>query len=109
MYASQADARAIDPSAMIITALRLNRSTIAPENGPIRTWGRIATIVAVARTVADPVVLVSHQTSANWTSRLPISENCWRVQIVKNGPFQSSLTCAIPTPIVGSRSPRAAE
>jgi len=42
---------------------------------------------AIASTVAEPVNLVSHHTSANWAARLPISENACPVQIVKNGAF----------------------
>lgn len=45
-------------------------------------------MVAVASTVADLVVSVSHHTSANWASLLPISENDCPVQIVKNRVFQ---------------------
>jgi hypothetical protein len=38
--------------------------------------------------VAEPVNWVSHHTSANWTTLLPISENACPVQMVKNGSFQ---------------------
>ncbi len=41
-------------------------------------------MVAPASTVAEPVVLVSHQTSANWTSPLPNSETTWPPKIAKN-------------------------
>jgi hypothetical protein len=52
--------------------------------GPRRIWGNRAIIVAKASTVAEPVVLVSHQTSANWTSWLPTKEKACPVQITKN-------------------------
>ncbi len=67
-YPSAAEARAIPPSAMIITLRLLKRSISGPANGPISTCGMIATSVAVARTVADPVVVVNHHTRANCTS-----------------------------------------
>ena len=38
---------------------------------------------AVASTVAEPVVSVSHQTSANCTSWVPNSDSAWPVQNVK--------------------------
>ncbi len=57
-------------------------------SGPSRICGIRATVVAVARTVADPVVLVSHQTSANCAARLPTSDSCCPVQMVKKGAFQ---------------------
>ena len=41
--------------------------------------------VAVANTVADPVVSVTHHTKANWATALPIQESCWPLQTVKNG------------------------
>ena len=71
------------PSAAIMTRRRFQRSTSAPANGLMKTCGRIANRVAVARTVADFVVLVSHHTRANWTSWLPSSENACPAQMVK--------------------------
>lgn len=35
--------------------------------------------------VADPLVSVSHQISANWTAWLPIKESDWPVQRMKKG------------------------
>jgi len=49
----------------------------------MNTCGRIAKIVAVARTVAEPVELVSHHTRANWTSMLPSREKACPAQIAK--------------------------
>jgi hypothetical protein len=57
-------------------------------NGPSTTWGSKPTKEAVASTVADPVILVSHQIKANCTSWLPSSENACPVQIVKKGAAQ---------------------
>jgi len=42
--------------------------------GPRTIWASSAIMVAKANTVAEPVILVSHQTSANWTSWLPTRE-----------------------------------
>ena len=67
--------KAITPSATTITQRRLQRSTSVPAKGPITMPGKIATIVAVAKTVAEPVDAVSHQTKANCTRLLPSSEN----------------------------------
>jgi hypothetical protein len=53
--------------------------------GPRKTWGSIMASVAVASTVAEPVNWVSHQTRANWTTWLPISEIAWPVQMTKKG------------------------
>jgi len=78
-------ANAIAPSAAIITRRRSHRSTSAPATGPRIIWGSMAIKVAVASTVADPVVLVSHQTSANCTNWLPNNENTCPVQMVKTG------------------------
>ena len=55
----------MNESASSITARRFHRSINAPAKGPRMIWGIRATIDAVARTVADPVVIVSHQTRAN--------------------------------------------
>jgi hypothetical protein len=46
--------------------------------------GKIDTSIPVANTVADPVVSVSHQTSANWARLLPMIDSCSPVQIEKN-------------------------
>jgi hypothetical protein len=46
--------------------------------------------MAVANTVAEPVVLVIHQTSANWTSAEPINEKACPVHMVKNLAAQRS-------------------
>jgi len=78
-------------SAIIITRRLFHRSMYAPASGPSRICGINATVVAVARTVADPVSIVSHQTSANCAATLPISESCCPVQIVKKGGFQLDL------------------
>jgi hypothetical protein len=43
----------------------------APAKGVMNTCGSNAMIDAVASTDADPVVLVNHHTSENWTSLLP--------------------------------------
>lgn len=56
--------------------------------GPRKISGIRATIDAVASTVAEPVSLVSHHASANWTTLLPINESACPVQMVKNGNFQ---------------------
>jgi hypothetical protein len=42
-------------------------------------------VVANASTVADPVLLVSHQASANCTNSLPNHEQAWPVQMIRNG------------------------
>ena len=62
---------------------RLQRSTRTPATGARKTFGRTPTSVAVASTVAEPVVSVSHQTSANCTSWVPNSDSAWPVQNVK--------------------------
>jgi hypothetical protein len=49
--------------------------------------------VAMASTVAEPVVWVSHQTSANCTSWLPSNENACPVQMVKKGACHLALCC----------------
>jgi hypothetical protein len=59
----------------------------------------MATKVAVVSTVAEPLVWVSHQTSENWTSRLPTSENTCPVQMAKNG------ICHLEERTVGSSMP----
>ena len=46
-----------------------------PAIGARNTLGSTPTIVAVASTVAEPVVSVSHQTSANCTSWVPNSDS----------------------------------
>ena len=61
----------------------VQRSTNAPAKGPMITWGSIATSVAVASTVAEPVDWVSHHTRANCTRPLPSNENACPPQIVK--------------------------
>ena len=86
--ASKSETTATKLSAAIITLRRSQRSMSAPANGPIRTLGRMATNVAVARIVAEPVDSVNHQTSANWASRLPIREKACPDHTVKNGSFQ---------------------
>jgi hypothetical protein len=48
-------------------------------------------MVARANTIADPVVVVSHQTRANWTSSLPRSEKTCPVQMAKNGRIEIDL------------------
>ena len=72
------------PSATIITLRRSQRSTNAPAKGPMKTVGSSETSIPDASTVADPVVSVSHQTSANWARLLPMSDSCCPVQIEKN-------------------------
>ena len=44
----------------------------------------IAIIMAKARTVAEPVSIVSHHTRANWTSALPTREHASPPQMTKN-------------------------
>ena len=76
--------KAINPSEHISKNLRFIRSESTPANGPIITVGRNDIIVAVARVVAFPVSMVSHQIRANLTSALPKSENACPVQRRKN-------------------------
>ena len=71
IHASHAEANAIAESAMSMMCLRFQRSTRAPKNGPSTTCGNNPINVAVASTVAEPVVFVSHQMIANWTAKLP--------------------------------------
>ena len=66
----------MNASAIRIVSRRFQRSTYAPANGPRSTVGTMIPIVAVARTCADPVSRVSHQTSANPPARLPTHESC---------------------------------
>jgi hypothetical protein len=40
--------------------------------------------VATAKTVADPVFSVIHQTNPNWATALPIQDRVCPVQMVKN-------------------------
>jgi len=77
-------ARATAESATIMMIRRLRRSMSGPMNGPSRIWGSIATRVAVASIVADPVFWVIHHTSANCTSDEPRSDNACPLQIKKN-------------------------
>ena len=77
----------MNESETIITVLRFHLSTSAPAKGPSSTWGSIATMLAKARVDARPVVLVIHQTRANWTSLLPKSENAWPAKMTMNGPM----------------------
>lgn len=79
---------AITPSATTMIARRFQRSTSAPAKGERTISGISATSDAVANTVAEPVNWVSHQTRANWTTLLPVSEKIWPTQMVKNGLFQ---------------------
>ena len=58
-------AKAMTVSATIMICLLSQRSTKAPMNGDRITWGRITTIVAIARAVADPVSTVMYQINAN--------------------------------------------
>ena len=83
-------------SATNITARLFQRSIYAPASGPRRIRGKSATIVAVARTVAEPVSFVNHQTSANCAARLPMSDSCCPTQMVKKRAFHPdtfSFTC----------------
>jgi hypothetical protein len=84
------------PSATTITMRRFQRSTYAPARGERRISGIRATIVAVASTVAEPVNWVSHHTSANWTTLLPINEKACPVQMVKNESFQFKRSMKLP-------------
>ena len=79
-------------SATIMIRRRFQRSTSAPTKGPSTICGSSATSVAVASTVAEPVLLVSHQTRANCTSDEPTSEKACPVQMVKNLAAQRSGT-----------------
>jgi hypothetical protein len=54
-----------------------------PVKGPRITCGSSPTNEAVARTVAEPVVWVSHQMTAKETNWLPKREKAWPVQMVK--------------------------
>ena len=83
--ASKSDAAATNPSAASITVLRFQRSISAPITGPSTIGGSRPSSVAVARMVADPLVSVSHQISANWTAWLPTRESDWPVQRMKKG------------------------
>jgi hypothetical protein len=84
---------------MIIDIRRFHRSTRAPAIGPMTIPGSREIKVAVAKIVAEPVVSVSHHTSANWTTPLPNREKACPVQMVKNLNFQSDVSeskeCAI--------------
>ena len=69
--------------------LRLHRSTSAPAKGPMRICGSKAARLVNASMVAEPVVFVSHQTIANWTSWLPSRDTAWPVHMVKNDLIQT--------------------
>ena len=84
IQASHAEAMAIAESANSMIRFRFQRSTSAPKKGPSRTCGSNPIIAAVARMVADPVVLVSHQMIANWTAKLPARETAWLPQSNQN-------------------------
>ena len=74
---------------------------MAPAKGLTMISGMMATAEAVARMEADPVVLVSHHTRANWTRDEPKSENAWLIQNMKKGFFQLALMvlfCVITSP-----------
>jgi hypothetical protein len=48
------------------------------------TVGSSEISIPAASTVADPVVSVNHQTSANWATLLPMSDSCCPIQIQEN-------------------------
>ena len=52
-----------------------------------------AIIVARARTVAEPVVVVSHHTNANCTNSLPSSEKTCPVHTAKKGCMEAGFVC----------------
>jgi hypothetical protein len=94
-------------SAISITALRLVRSTTTPANGLRTIIGNMPARVAVASTVAEPVVTVSHQISENCTSALPSSDSACPDQMVKKRHFQFGLSMiARPVGRVRSRGNR---
>lgn len=80
---------AIERSAIIIMRLRFHLSTNGPMNGPITTCGNIPINIATASTVAEPVVLVRYQASANCTRLLPSSDTAWLVQSTKKSSLAS--------------------
>ena len=82
--ASTTIARADTASASIIVTRRFQRSTSVPTNGPSTTCGTSPNSEAIASTVPEPLVLVSHQISANCTSWLPSSDSACPPQMVKN-------------------------
>jgi hypothetical protein len=71
-------------SETIIIFFRLHRSIRGPTNGPKTTDGIIATIKAVASTVAEPVSLVRYHANANCTTALPNREAAWLDHSTKN-------------------------
>ena len=83
--ARTAVARAIVPSATIITRRRFQRSTRAPATGPSTICGSSPISEAAASAVAEPVDWVTYQIRANCTRLLPNSENACPVQTTKNG------------------------
>ena len=60
-------------------------------NGRKKIDGARPTSDAVARTVAEPVSLVTHQMRANCAATEPTSDRDWPVQIVKNRVFHLSI------------------
>jgi hypothetical protein len=52
--------------------------------GPRIIGGSIATIIEVARIVAEPVFIVRYQARANSTIALPNKEKAWLTQMIRN-------------------------
>src|SRR5919202_759917 len=90
---------AVVASARIITTCRFQRSARTPAMGPRITVGSTATRSAVARTVAEPVVWVRYQMSANWTTWLPSSEKACPTHTGKKTFFQALGSYVIRKPV----------
>ncbi len=54
---------------------RLSRSIHTPAMGPMSTWGRSPTMLAMVRSIAELVLTVIHQMMANWTALDESREN----------------------------------
>jgi len=80
--AKRSVARAIQISEKIRIFFLSRLSTKTPIKGPSKICGRNPKIVAIASTVADPVVSVRYRMSANCTKLEVIRENVSPVKIM---------------------------
>ncbi|MNZ93493.1 hypothetical protein D3C78_1125620 [compost metagenome] len=74
IIAKAAAAAATIRSAVIMTFLRLQRSTSTPITGPPNACGRKPTSVAMDSTIAEPVFAVKYQMIAIWRMALVMIE-----------------------------------
>lgn len=76
---------------------RLHRSTSAPAKGPMKMPGSTDIAMAMLSTVAEPVSLVSHQTSATCTGWLPSREKICPAHTIRSCDMDPIPTCLAPS------------